>query len=113
LPPTPSNMIINDNPIEFKFPIKADADRILDADGLEICSISPLCSPEEAIRWAKFLAGSFQAYAFLDGIKQILVAAGGHDQETHEKGAPCMICDIDDFFDEVINEPKKPSSIIS
>jgi hypothetical protein len=106
-------MIINDNPIEFKFPIKADADRIVDADGLEICSISPLCSPEEAIRWAKFLAGSYQAYAFLDGIKQILIAAGGHDPETHEKGAPCMICDIDEFFEEVINEPKKPSSIIT
>jgi hypothetical protein len=106
-------MIINDNPIEFKFPIKADADRIVDAEGLEICSISSLCSPEEAIRWAKFLAGSFQAYAFLDGIKQILIAGGGHDQSTHEEGAKCLICDIDDFFTEVINEPKKPSSIIS
>jgi len=106
-------MIINNNPIEFKFPIKADADRILDAEGLEICSISSLCSPEEAIRWAKFLAGSYQAYAFLDGIKQILIAAGGHDAETHEKGAPCMICDIDEFFENTINEPKKPSSIVT
>jgi len=106
-------MIINDNPIEFKFPIKADADRIVDADGLEICSISSLCSPEEAIRWAKFLAGSYQAYAFLDGIKQILIAGGGHDAETHEKGAKCLICDIDEFFANTINEPKKPSKIIS
>lgn len=107
-------MIINDNPIEFKFPIKADADRIVDAEGLEICSISSLCSPEEAIRWAKFLAGAYQAYAFLDGIKQIMLsAAEDHNPSTHEEGAKCIICDIDEFFKNTINEPKKPSSIIT
>ena len=106
-------MIHTDNPIEFKFPIRAEADRVVDADGLEICSISSLCSPEEAIRWAKFLAGSYQAYAFLDGIKHILLAAAeDHDPSTHEKDSHCLICDIDEFFEETINEPKKPSSII-
>ena len=106
-------MIINDNPIEFKFPIKADADRIVDAEGLEICSISSLCSPEEAIRWAKFLAGSYQAYAFLDGIKQLLIAGSDHDASTHEGRSPCMICDIDEFLTATINEPKKPSVILT
>ena len=106
-------MIINDNPIEFKFPIKADADRIVDAEGLEICSISSLCSPEEAIRWAKFLAGSYQAYAFLDGIKQLLIAGSDHDASTHEEGAHCVVCDIDEFLTATINEPKKPSVILT
>lgn len=108
-------MLHNTDPIEFEFPVSADADRVMDKNGLEVCQISSLCSPKEAMRWAKFFAGSFQAYALLDGIKHLLIAGLDEDHEpsTHEDGAMCIICDIDAFLASIMNEPKAPSSIIT
>jgi len=107
-------MIHNTDPIEFEFPIFADADRVIDAKGRELTQISGLCSPAEAIRWAKLFSHSYQAYTLLDGVKNLLVAGldEPHDPSTHQEGAKCIVCDIDEFLASVFNEPKKPNLIV-
>jgi len=108
-------MIHHNDHIEFEFPIFADADRIIDKNGLEITQISNRCTPGEAIRWAKLFSHSYQAYTLMDGVKRLLLAGldTPHAPSTHEEGASCIICDIDEFLASVFNEPKKPSAIIT
>ena len=108
-----------ENPIEFTLPFRADADRIVDSEGREICQISGLCSPEEAIRLAKLFASSYQAFTMLSGVKSFIYASTkdlpdfAHWKEDEDKSA-CILCAIDEFIASVFDtEPKSNSRIIS
>jgi len=111
-------MIVTDNPIEFTLPFAADADRVIDSENREICQVSSVCSPEEALRIAKLFASSYQAFTLLAGVRA-LIYASTKDAEGFRHGAPdedkeaCILCAIDEFLDSVFNEPKKPSAIIT
>jgi hypothetical protein len=104
--------------IEFTLPFKADGDRVVDSEGREVCSVSMLCSAEEAIRIAKLFAASYQAFTMLSGVKSFIYASTKHlpdfkhGQEGEDKSA-CILCAIDEFTESVFAEPKKPSTIIS
>lgn len=103
--------------IEFTLPFAADADRIVDSEGREICSISGLCRPEEAIRLAKLFAASYQAFTMLNGVKSFIYASTKdlpdfkHGQPDEDKKA-CILCSIDEFTASVFNEAPKANSRI-
>jgi hypothetical protein len=110
---------LNDNDyIEFTLPFSADADRIVDSDGREICQISGLCKPEEAIRLTKLFASSYQALTLLSGIASFIHASTKdlpeftHGTENENKES-CILCSIDEFMKSVFDEPAPQSKIIS
>jgi hypothetical protein len=105
--------------IEFTLPFSVDADRIIDSEGREICQISGLCKPEEALRIAKLFAASYQAFTLLAGVRAFIEASTrdlpdfAHGKPDEDKKA-CILCSIDEFLGSVFSTaPRANSRIIT
>jgi|FreactcultureFD7_1027221.scaffolds.fasta_scaffold07759_9 hypothetical protein len=105
------NLIVSndydDQKIEYKIPFRADADKVIDADGRTVCEIANNCSAEEAIRTAKLLASSVSSLEMLSKVGSLLHELAKdeenykHGQEDEDK-SNCLICKIDSYINGVL-----------
>ena len=91
--------------VPMEFPLKPDADKVVDANGRIVLSIDSSIEPSEAIKFAKLFALApelFQllgeSYAFL-GI--VAKNSGTNHGEEGEDKDNCLLCQIEAVLDKV------------
>lgn len=93
--------------VPMKFPLKADGDSVVDANGVSVLKVATSVSAEEAVKFAKLFAQAPTMFELLGHAYGLLVAIGintegfTHGSPDEQDKENCILCQCESILNAV------------